>query len=67
MTSWSRHDHVTIYFGIAHATIWTIIFKTCGRNKLYLLYFSHIERCKIGQKCGGLCIYLSRYSLIVYI
>ena len=49
MTSSWRHDDVKKFFGLAHATIWTIIFKTCGRNKLYLLYFSHIKRFRFGR------------------
>ena len=49
MTSSWRHHDVTIFFHIAQATIQTIIFKTCGRNRPYLLYFSQYKRYKIGQ------------------
>ena len=43
-SSW-RHN----FFYIAHALVQRIIFKTCGRSRRHLLYFSEYKRRKIGH------------------
>ena len=35
------------FFKPSHATIQTIIFRTCGRISLYYLWFSQTKLCKI--------------------
>ena len=60
MTSQS-HDHVVkIIFYDMNLKAPTIIYKTCARNKLYLLYFSHSYTTKRRRKT-------QKMSSIVYI
>ena len=63
MTSQS-HDHVVkIIFYDMNLKAPTIIYKTCARNKLYLLYFSHsytTKRRRKTQKMSSI-VYISLY------
>ena len=49
MTSSWRHHAVKKIFYMAHARVQTIIFKTCGRSRSHLLYFSQYKRSKSGH------------------
>ena len=60
----TRDNDVTKIFHIAQATIQTIIFKTCGRNRPYLLYFSQYKRCKIGRFAISIYIFNIEISLL---
>ena len=57
-SSW-RHN----FFYIAHALVQRIIFKTCGRSRPHLLYFSKYKRSKSGHfrwyNYHYLCMYVS--------
>ena len=59
VTTWSR-DFFGIFY-VAHCTIWIIIFKTCGRKTLDLVWFSCYKRCKFKKKS------LHIYTIYIYI
>ena len=65
---WRHHDVImrqkNLY--MAHARVQTIIFKTCGRSRYHLLYFSQYKRSKSGHFYTKSYHYYYIYIIIIY-